>query len=809
MIGFKTVFYLSGGDTVDEIKQRAAELVAKMTLEEKASLLSGFDFWRLKPVARLGLPMIAVSDGPHGLRKQPYGKDQLGINGSSPATCFPCAATTACSFDTALLHDIGRAIGEECCEEDIAVILGPGLNIKRSPLCGRNFEYFSEDPRLAGELAAAYTKGVQSMGVGVSCKHFALNSQETRRMSISAVCDARAMREIYLAGFERAVKEAAPWTVMSAYNLVNGTYACENGMLLTDILRREWGFDGVVVSDWGGMDDRTAAVRAGGDLEMPGVTRENDACVAEAVGSGALDEAYLDAAAARVTELILKSMKRKKLSNTMDAHHETARRAARESAVLLKNDGLLPGSVSQNAAVIGAFAMHPRFQGAGSSKINPRNTERPADALRDAGLSFAYAPGYDMADDAPNETLINEACETARGRDIVYIFAGLPDRYESEGFDRTSLSLPEAHTRLIGRVAAVNPNTVLVLQGGGVMELPFEGSVRAILMCYLGGEAGASAVAELLLGRANPSGRLAETWPLKLEDNPSYAYFPGYQKTVEYRESIFVGYRYYDTASMPVRYPFGFGLSYTAFEYSRLAVSGGAQEGFKVTLDVSNTGGAEGAETVQLYVKPPRDGVFRPSHELRGFVKTRLLPGETKRVCIPLTARDFAFYDTGIRAWRIAGGEYSIEAAASSRDIRLTRTLTLADSAPGIPLPDLRAAAPCYYDLSHGIADVPDAAFEAVYGAALPPRRRGEGAAHTRNSTFEDIRDGWLGRLISNAAVKLSVKLAGRDEEMRRMVEASVRELPLRGVFMSGVKGITFRRLDKVIRLINKSRTLK
>lgn len=793
---------------MDEIKRAAAGLVEKMTLEEKTSLLSGFDFWRLKGVERLGIPMIAVSDGPHGLRKQPYGKDQLGINGSSPATCFPTAATTACSFDRALLGEIGRAIGEECCEEDIAVILGPGLNIKRSPLCGRNFEYFSEDPCLAGELAAAYTAGVQSMNVGVSCKHFALNSQETRRMSENSVCDERAMREIYLAGFERAVKEGRPWTVMSSYNRVNGTYACENQKLLTDILRREWGFDGLVVSDWGGMDDRAAAVRAGNDLEMPGVTRENDMYVARSVRSGALEEEYVDAAARRVTELILKSMRRKKLADTMAAHHEIARRAAAESAVLLKNKGgILPGNAMQNAAVIGAFAKHPRYQGAGSSKINPKKLDCPFDALAAAGLNAVYAPGYDLDRDEADEALIAGACEVARGRDIVYVFAGLPDRYESEGFDRTTLALPKAHTELISRVAAVNPNTVVVLQGGGVMELPFEGKVPAILMCYLGGEAGAGAVADILLGIANPSGKLAETWPLRLEDNPSFAYFGGYPQTVEYRESIFVGYRYYDTAEIPVRYPFGFGLSYTAFRYSNPAVSGSAEDGFTFTLDITNTGDKQGAETVQLYVKAPENCVYKPSHELRGFAKTKkLLPGEKQTVSIPLTARDFAFYDTGIGAWRIAPGEYVIEAAASSRDIRLTKRVSLEDSAQGIPLPDMREEASCYYELSHGIADVPDAAFEKIYGAPIPPRYREKGAPHTRNSTFEDIRDRPLGRVIYSLVVSLSVKLAGNDAEMRRMVEGSVREMPLRGVFMSGIRGLTFKRLDGVIRLINAGR---
>lgn len=783
---------------MDDIRAKAKALVEQMTLEEKASLCSGKDFWHFKGIERLGLPSVLVTDGPHGLRKQSEGADQLGIGDSVPATCFPAASASACSFDTALLYEIGKAIGEECREEDVAVILGPGMNIKRSPLCGRNFEYFSEDPTLTGELAAAFTQGVQSQNVGVSCKHFALNNQETRRMTTESVCDERAFREIYLSAFEHAVKKARPWTAMCSYNKLYGSYVSDSRLLLNDILREEWGFDGLVVSDWGASNDRVAGVHAGLDMEMPAVSDESDRAVAAAVRNGALSEADLNRCAENVVALILKSQQRQKLTGCKPSHHELARRAARESAVLLKNDGgLLPGNTAQSAAVIGAFAKHPRYQGAGSSKINPTKLDNAFEELAALGLAFDYAAGYDLAEDRPQEALIAEACKIAQGKDIVYLFAGLPDRYESEGFDRSKISMPEAHTELIRRVFAVNPNVAVILSGGWVMDLSWEGAAKAILLSYLGGQAGAGAVADLLLGRGSPCGKLAESWPIALEDNPSYAYFPGYQKAVEYRESIYVGYRYYDAANKGVRYPFGYGLSYTEFVYDNLRV-----ENLEVRVDIQNTGKREGKEIVQLYVSPPKSVLYKAPQELKHFGKVQLAPGGKATLTFTLSERDFAFYDVNAKDWRVEAGDYEIRIGASSRDIRLAAKVTVEENhAFTTPVPDYGAVAPCYYDLSSGIAHVPDEAFLAVYGRPLPVRARQEGEPHTVNSTFEDIQDKWLGRVLAAQMRKQTQKMG--DEEMQRMIENVMREAPLRMLTMMGGKQFTANRLAGLVDMLN------
>ncbi len=788
---------------MEQLHQRALALVAQMTLEEKAALTSGADFWHIKGLERLGLPRIMVTDGPHGLRKQAESADHLGINSSVPATCFPTASATTCSFDRALLNQIGEAIGEECREEDVAVVLGPGINIKRSPLCGRNFEYFSEDPCLAGELAAAFISGVQSQSVGVSVKHFALNNQETRRMTTESVCDERAFREIYLSAFERAVTKGRPWTVMSSYNKLFGAYASDSRMLLTDILRGEWGFDGLVMSDWGGTNDRVPAVRAGMDLEMPGPANADDKAVAASVRVGTLGSETLDESAVRIVELILKSQQRQPAEGTKGAHHALARRAARESAVLLKNDGaLLPGNASQPAAVIGAFAKTPRYQGAGSSKINPTQLDNACDELAKLGLSFDYADGYDMESDTPNEEKLAEACRIAEGKEIVYLFVGLPDAYESEGFDRQKISMPESHIRLIERVAKVNPNVAVILSGGSVIDLGWESSARAILLGYLGGQAGAGAIADLLLGLASPCGKLAETWCLRLEDNPSYPYFPGYAKTVEYRESIFVGYRYYDTANKPVRYPFGHGLSYTSFAYENLRISGNVENVATVSVDVVNTGDREGAEIVQLYVAPPASALFKAAQELKGFEKFVLKPGERATATFTLTARDLAFYDVRHQAWRTENGVYGVRICASSRDVRCEATLhaehadTLDD-----PVPDYRESAPCYYDLSDGIQNVTDGAFTALLGRALPPRERIAGTPHTRNSTFSDIQDKRLGRVLARVMNKQTKKMLGDDPLMLKMVDEMMSDAPLRMLLLSG--GVTAEALDAIVDLLN------
>lgn len=788
-------------------REQAQKFVAQMTLEEKASLCSGEDFWRLKCVPRVGLTEnILVTDGPHGLRKQTAGADQLGINDSVQATCFPTACATACSFDRALMQRLGGAIGEECRQEAVAVVLGPGVNIKRSPLCGRNFEYFSEDPLLAGELAAGFIEGVQAHHVGASIKHFAANNQETRRMTTESVVDERALREIYLAAFEIAVKKARPWTVMCSYNKLRGMYASDSHWLLTEVLRNEWGFSGLVVSDWGATNDRVAGVHAGMDLEMPATSRANDHAVAQAVRDGSLAEADLDACAERVVALILRARERQSMTYSIDAHRELAREAAAASAVLLKNeDALLPLCETAHIAVIGALAETPRYQGAGSSRINPHRVDSTTEELKKAGVAFAYAAGYDLDAEEPNEALIEAACEAAAGKDAVVLFAGLPERWESEGFDRTNLDIPACQNELIKRVAAVNPNTVVVLQCGSVVACPWGDSVKAILLSYLGGEATCGAAVDLLLGRRNPCGKLAETWCSDLSDTPCHTYFPGYLRSVEYRESVFVGYRYYDTADAAVRYPFGYGLSYTTFAYANLSLSQTSMldaDTLTVSFDVTNTGARAGSEIVQLYVAPRTDGIFRPAQELRAFDKVELMPKQTKRVTMQLDRRAFAYYNADARAWAVESGAYEIRIAASSRDIRLSESLMVTAVQP-VAAPDYRKTAPCYYDIAANIHEIPDEAFAALYGEPLPAREMQPDQAHTVNSTMREIRNRWLGRLLAGVTAKQAKDLFGKDTNMRLMVEAMLIDAPLRMLLMSGMAAITPRRLEGLVDLLN------
>ncbi|MDR0641752.1 MAG: glycoside hydrolase family 3 C-terminal domain-containing protein, partial [Treponema sp.] len=773
---------MNGGKGMNE----PSKIVGQLTLEEKASLCSGKDFWTLKSVERLGLGSIMVTDGPHGLRKQAGASDHLGISQSVPAACFPAACASSCSFDRELLREIGAAMGEECLQERVAVILGPGANIKRSPLCGRNFEYFSEDPYLSGEMAAALISGVQSKGVGTSLKHYAANNQETRRMTSNSVVDERAFREIYLAGFERAVKESQPWTVMCSYNLINGIYASDNKRLLSDILRDEWGFKGLVVTDWGAVDDRVQGIRAGLDLEMPGSGGINDAKIVEAVKSGMLDEKLLDKAVLRIVELILKSGENGKPGYAYDAaaHHQLARRAAAESAVLLKNEGnILPLQGGKTLAVIGAFAEKPRYQGAGSSKINPFKLDNPLEELRKAGFSAEYAPGCTLgpAGIKPDAKLIAEAAALAGKKDMAVVFAGLPDEYESEGFDRDSLDMPPSHNELIEAVARANPNTVVVLFLGAPALLPWASRVKGILLLYLGGQAVGGAVADLLSGLRVPGGRLAETWPLSLEDNPSFHYFPGGAKTVEYRESVYVGYRYYNTVDKPVAYPFGYGLSYTSFEYSDLKLSRGefkAGDKLELSVTVKNTGDRPGVELVQIYVAPDSPKIFRPRAELRGFEKLRLESGESGTVTVVLDTRSFAYYHPLDQMWALEGGSYSILVGANSRDIRLRQSVTVAGDGREASLAALKAKAPEYFALTEagkGGLVIPGSSFEALYGRPLPPAERLPGEPFTINSTIRDIKDTPAGQALLRQILEGVEKTFGAgNADLRPMIDRMI-----------------------------------
>ena len=659
------------------------KIISTMTLEEKASLCSGRDFWHTKGIKSQKVPEIMVSDGPHGLRKQPAAQDHLGNFESIKAVCFPAACATAASFDRTLLNKMGKALGTECQAENISTILGPAVNIKRSPLCGRNFEYFSEDPLLATELSGALIKGVQSKNIGTSIKHFTANNQETRRLTVSADVDERAMREIYLAAFEGAVKNAKPWTVMCSYNRINGLHVSENKTYLTDILRDEWGFDGVVMSDWGAVNDRVKGLAAGLDFEMPGSYGINDREIIEAVQGGSLSEKTLDKAVERILKWIDKyeSKKQKDVKWDKEADHELAGKIEEESAVLLKNeDSILPLDKNDEIAIIGRFAKAPRYQGGGSSHINSSKVTSFMDVAKGKGHEIHYADGYDTDKDEIDRTLIAKAVNAAKKSDVAVIFAGLPDLFESEGYDREHMRLPENQNVLISEVLKVQPNVVVVLHNGSAVEMPWEKEVKGIFEMYLGGQNVGTAEYNLLFGKTNPSGRLPETFPVKLEDNPSYLNFPGFMDNVDYAEGVFVGYRYYDTKKTEVLFPFGHGLSYTTYKYSNLKVSKRkikAGDPLTVSVDVTNIGRMAGKEVVQIYVAAPQDGMPGPAHELRAFDKVALRAGETKTVTFELDSRAFAYWDKEKHDWHVAAGDYTIEAGASSRDIKFVKKVNV------------------------------------------------------------------------------------------------------------------------------------
>ena len=650
-------------------------LVSQMTLEEKAGLCSGADFWHTKAVERLGIPATMVSDGPHGLRKQDEAGDHLGVNDSIRAVCFPAACATAASFDRALLQRMGEAIGDSCQHERLSVVLGPAVNIKRSPLCGRNFEYFSEDPFLTGEIAAAYIQGVQSRNVGTSIKHFAANNQEHRRMSSSSDVDERTLREIYFPGFEIPVKKARPWTVMCSYNRINGVYASQNPWLLTQVLRDEWGFDGYVMSDWGAVSDRVAGVAAGLDLEMPSSNGVNDKKIVEAVKNGALDEAKLDLACERILNIVYRYVENAKPDTPwdMEAQHALSADIAAQCMVLLKNEGgILPLSREDAVAFIGEFAEKPRFQGGGSSHINAFRTTGAVAAA--AGMKVRYARGYDVAEDRTDEAMIAEAVKAAKAAKVAVVFAGLPDSYESEGYDRSHMKMPECQVKLIEAVAEANPDTVVVLHNGAPVEMPWIGKVKAVLEAYLSGQAVGLATVRVLYGDVNPSGHLAESFPVKLSDNPSYLFYGGDARGTEYREGVFVGYRYYDKKEMDVLFPFGHGLSYTSFEYSDLRLSANQirdTDALTVTCTVKNTGSRAGKAVAQLYVGQVGGEVIRPVRELKGFEKVELAPGEAKQISFTLDKRAFAHWKDDIHDWYVETGDFSVEIGASSRDLPL------------------------------------------------------------------------------------------------------------------------------------------
>ncbi|MGD6891964.1 glycoside hydrolase family 3 C-terminal domain-containing protein [Bacillus mobilis] len=662
------------------MKRDINKIISQMTLEEKASLCSGLDFWNTKGIERLGIPSIMVTDGPHGLRKQAEGADHLGIYNSIPSTCFPSAVGLASTWNKALINQVGVALGEECQAENVGVLLGPGANIKRSPLCGRNFEYFSEDPYLSSQMAANHVKGVQSQGIGTSLKHFAANNQEHRRMSVDAIVDERTLREIYLASFEDVIKEAQPWTVMSAYNKINGEYASENTYLLNDILKDEWGFEGFVVSDWGAVNERVASLANGLELEMPSSFGIGEKKIIDAVNGGELSEEKLDQSVERLLNIIFKAVDNQ-LENAVyskEAHHQLAREVASESMVMLQNeDSTLPLKKEGTVAVIGEFAKQPRYQGGGSSHINPTKLESILEEIEMVSgekTNILFAQGYDLASDDVDENMINEAKKVAESADTAVLFVGLPDRYESEGFDRKHLQMPKNHVQLIEAIAEVQNNIVIVLSNGAPIEMPWIGKVKGILEGYLGGQALGGAIADILFGDVNPSGKLAETFPKVLSDNPSYLNFPGEGDKVEYKEGVFVGYRYYDKKKIEPLFPFGFGLSYTNFEYSNLSIDKKEikdTDTVSVRVNVKNIGSIAGKEIVQLYIKDVESSMIRPEKELKGFEKVELQPGEEKTVSFTLNKRSFAYYNVDLKDWHVETGEFEILVGKSSKEIVL------------------------------------------------------------------------------------------------------------------------------------------
>ena len=788
--------------------ERAAAIVAKMTLAEKADWCSGASVWRLPTIPRLGLPSIMLTDGPHGLRKA-ADRTHSGLAVNLPATCFPTASALASSWDVDLLRDIGVALGAESAAADVAVLLGPGMNIKRHPLCGRNFEYFSEDPLLSGHLAAAMIDGIQSQGVGACVKHFAANDQEHRRMVVDVVADERTLREIHLRGFEIAVRRSQPWTVMCAYNRINGVYCSENDWLLNGVLRRDWGFRGAVMTDWGAANDRVRGIEAGDDLEMPASGGVNDRRVVTAVRRGELAESVLDRSVARVVELVLKSLERPTPTSppaTAD-HDALAHRAAAEGAVLLKNDGnTLPLPRDARIAVIGAFAKEPRYQGTGSSRVTPTRLDCAFDAMRnvigdDAAHPLLYAAGYDPERSEPDPRLIDQARAVAAEADTAVVFAGLPSVYESEGFDRAHMRLPKQHDRLIEAVCAANPNTVVVLANGAPVEMPWVDSPKAILEAYLGGQAGGPAVADILFGRRAPCGKLAETFPLHQADVASDPWFPGANRQVQYREGLYVGYRYFDSFRRPVLFPFGHGLSYTRFNYEDLRVTGNEGQPYRVALTLTNAGEIDGAEIVQVYVHPvDAAGPYRPEQELRAFSKVALEAGEKQALVIELDREAFAFYNVEAGDWATAPGEYEIRVGASSRDIRLRQPLVVDIPNGGHASFESNVEGrPVYED---GRLKVDDEIFAAMLGKPVPPPE-GVRPFHL-NSTLSELETTWLGRLVAKRfKARFAERMGGKDAATQKMIERMADDTPLRSVALFSGGRISFAVAEAFVAVLN------
>ncbi|MDX8045274.1 glycoside hydrolase family 3 C-terminal domain-containing protein [Gracilibacillus sp. S3-1-1] len=776
-------------------------IIAKMTLEEKASFMSGKDFWQTQDIERLGINSIFLADGPHGIRKQAIAADKIGLNEGVPATCYPTAATVANSWNLELGEKVGEYLGEEAIAQNVNVLLGPGINMKRNPLNGRNFEYFSEDPYLAGKMAASYIRGIQSFDIAACVKHFAVNNQEEKRMTIDAVVDERTLREMYLTAFEIAIKEGNSKAIMTSYNKLNGTYTNENVHLLQDILRNEWGFQGSVITDWGGSNDRVSGLLAGNELEMPTTAGETDAEIVEAINTGRLDESVLDEAVDRLLHLVFTTQKANQTNSAkfdIEKHHRVSQKVAEESTVLLKNeDNILPLKFGKKVAVIGDFAKDARYQGAGSSLVNPTILDHTMNCFEESGIiSIGYEPGFERYG-KKNQRMIDKACELAKQADVVLLYVGLDEVTEAEGLDRNNMKIPDNQIDLLYALHEVNPHIVGIISCGSAVEMPWVDKVQGLLHGYLGGQAGARAILRILSGDVNPSGKLAESYPLKYEDTPSYHHFPGNEATVEYRESLYIGYRYYDTAKIDVQFPFGYGLSYTNFTYSKIRVD---KRG--VTFHITNSGDKAGMEIAQLYIGCQSDKIYRSSKELKGFIKVFINAGETKTVRIPFDDKTFRYFNVKTNTWEVEEAEYKIMIGASSADIRLESELFVEGT--DAPLPYNKEQLPSYF--SGKVQQVSLAEFEQLLGKSVPEANwdRSKPLGYNDMIAQTQYAKGAFGRLVYHSIVFAHwflQKIGKRSTA--NLMKMSIFNMPMRGIARMTAGIVNMPMVDGFLMMVN------
>ena len=785
------------------LHEEALSIVKKLSLEEKCKFCCGIDFWETFGIEKYDIPSIMICDGPHGLRKEDPEYYLFINNKVDKATCFPTLSALSSTFDLELINKMGEALGEECRQENVAVLLSPGINIKRIPVCGRNFEYFSEDPYLSGKMASSLIKGLQSKGVSACLKHFIGNNQEKYRMTINDIIDERAMKEIYLKGFEIAIKESNPSSIMMAYNSVNNQFCCESKYLIQDILRKSWKYDGCIISDWCGVHNIINSINCGLNLEMPGY-KDDDyyKVLMEGVENNKIREDVLDKSVTKVIELILKYKEGKKIPYkcNIEEHIKLSQEIAENSCVLLKNeDNTLPGNNKQSIAVIGKLAKQPAFQALGSSKVNPNVVDNAYDAFVKSGCKMSYADGYSLKNNEIDTYLLKQAKEVAKNKDIVYIFVGLPKYDEGEGYDRKNLRLSKSHENLIYEISKINKNIVVVIQAGSVVEMPWSNIPKSILLAHLNGCRSGAATVNLLLGKKNPCGKLSETYANKLEDYPSMKNYPGEKNYLEYRESIFVGYRYFDTANMQVKYPFGYGLSYTTFQYDNLKIKNNNDNTIKVSVQITNTGSVEGKEVVQLYVRCKNSQIFRAKQELKGFKKINLTPGESKEVSFILDNDSFSFYNIETHKFEVEEGQYIINIGSSSRDIKFSTVI----NKKGVKAPSYKEKAPSYYELYKKEFNISSEEFEIIYNNQLPISMN-KLYPFTINSTINDIKTTYGGDLIIAAINKKAKKFVSNNEYMEKTVEESLNDQPFRLMVMATRGAISRKSILGFVNLLNK-----